>query len=773
MIFLSLIFLISSSSWATFCTPDDLENLARSIAIPNCVSKEVFRSIKSNVVPDEVCGQCKDTFERNLGRKVPVLSKEEKQKIFLDTALEEYKKNVIENLISVVKVRSLPSTGSNFDKSLKSCSFKETKSFESCGSPVAKKLLADSNVFSQLKNSLNNELAKILSSKQEYNPQDTLLSRNAKSCFVSEKDLMLHHSMTLEEVITPNVIAFFQNIEPSKFKNIDEMILTEEFRAAYGEEASEFLEAFKSHPFLQISTNTPTSLKTFFKTIQAPGKIENLRSAIYSAKNGKDFDDKLASSCEKSFEALTKSICSNDFEKGNLNIDKFANFRRWPESETKVTDNELASTEADLENNLKILRICENKPNLLLLSSTTSKINETIPEQYKNSSLTQYRSGKYEQEIGDLNTLYCENKDKNNCSDETNKRTFNCKFLEKFKTPTRSELALASSSNKEVNTLLRSMIGDTTTIDPKTKEILILEGILPKSDGTMVAQPEVPERKPEYYAKQAANPSAPQARTAIAQSTQSASPRRGPANYQNDFAPSYQAQTAAPSNSINDGLANLLDDTNELKNIQNEIRRRLGQMPNGKPANKNEARQIARQAFTQFNQPLSSNMEESVANEIMNVPTGAATSAFAQTQRNQERPGVSAGPTKSEKAFQAANAALLAAQPNQATAGVQDGSAATGKPRDLTKVAINYSDDPKVNLTDIFNQKIEQNDLDTQLVKTLLKNRTNFLLQVKSLNFKIVFNERNGYNLLLDSGNAAEAERIRPQLEMFLRKLKV
>jgi hypothetical protein len=104
--------------------------------------------------------------------------------------------------------------------------------------------------------------------------------------------------------------------------------------------------------------------------------------------------------------------------------------------------------------------------------------------------------------------------------------------------------------------------------------------------------------------------------------------------------------------------------------------------------------------------------------------------------------------------------------------GVSSAAGAESKPKDLTKVALNITEDPQVRLSDIFNKKIDQNDTETQLLRVLLKKKNNFLLQIKSMNFKVVFDQSNNFNVLLESGDRAEADRIRPQLEMFLKKLK-
>ena len=90
----------------------------------------------------------------------------------------------------------------------------------------------------------------------------------------------------------------------------------------------------------------------------------------------------------------------------------------------------------------------------------------------------------------------------------------------------------------------------------------------------------------------------------------------------------------------------------------------------------------------------------------------------------------------------------------------------------LTTVALSIAEDPRITLSDVFNDKISRNDSETQLLKVLVRNQKNFILQVKSLNFKVIFDEKKELRILLESGDKKEAERLRPQLEMFLQKLK-
>lgn len=778
MINLLLLLGFSFSASAYFCSPEDLEKLARDISIPNCVTKEVFRDLKSDNPPEELCNSCKNKFEVNLGRKIAAVPKDELQQTFFNSALEEYKKNIINNIISVTKLRSLPSTGETFAKSLNSCKLKDPKELiQNCGSASAKKLLKDSKAFSEISNAIKNELAKVLSTTADFNPQNTLLKRNAHACFVPEKDILLFSNATLEEELTPNLINYFKSFNTETYKTVDDLLQSPEFENFYGEKAKDLRVSIKSHPVFSAYLKDSKKFAALFSAVKTPQDLINLRKALYNKATGSDFDKTLSTNCENSYAAFTKSICSNEFENGKIDPDYFKNFKRWPAAKLEASKNEFTTSEADIELNINILRMCKttSDPKELNLNSVNAKISEGINDGFQMSNLDQYKVEKYDSEIGRLNDSICEYKNNPSKVCEPSTSMF-CRTIKKFTAPTELDIKLATTSNKEVNSLLRSMIGEDTNIEPKTKEILIAEGILPKADGKVVSQSETP-RTPEEFSTQNNNTPAPATvknTTTGAQAATAITPRR---NFRDSVVQDsdYVTNSTSTSNSATETrINNLLEDNEELRNIQREIQRRISGLPNKKPSSKEEARKITKQAFADFKHPLPSNVEEAFVQDLMAPePSRApASNAFANSS-SAGTPSVSPGPTKAEKAFQAANAALLAAQPSSTDSSSQDAANQSDKPREMTKVAINVSEDPKVNLSDLFNNKINQNDSETQLLKVLLKNKTNFLLQVKSVNFKVMFNDKNQFNILLDSGNRADAERIRPQLEMFLKKLKV
>src|SRR5690606_12746884 len=80
----------------------------------------------------------------------------------------------------------------------------------------------------------------------------------------------------------------------------------------------------------------------------------------------------------------------------------------------------------------------------------------------------------------------------------------------------------------------------------------------------------------------------------------------------------------------------------------------------------------------------------------------------------------------------------------------------------LTTVALNITDDPRVSLSQILSDKINTNDPETQVLKVLVNSRKNFILQVNSVNFKVLFDNSQEPTILLESGNPEEATRLRP-----------
>lgn len=780
-----LILTLLFSTFAYSQAPDCDENgnplnAMAELATPNCLNPNYIEpAVKGDI--QKLCNECRPKFQKFFDRPIGELKKEEKKEQFIDTALKEYQKNLTENLLESMKLRAMRPTGSSFEKSIEACKMKNISSFSNqCNSKFTINYLEKSKVFNEFNKSISVELSKILAKEDNYFPQNALLKRNAPNCFIPEKDILYIQISALEEVLTPEMMTALASLDPKQFNSVEDIFYDDKIMSLYaGEDISEIVGSFKTHPLLSDKFNSPASLTAFFKSIKDPKNVDNLRALTYDKINGDNFDTKLAAKCDESFKSLKEAICSKDFEEGKFELNPVRNFEKLYAKKLKTSDEQFSTSEELEKNNFELLKLCEPvSPKQLGLTALNNKVSKSLNPNYLEHSLESYKTEKHEKDIGKINNNLCQRKVET-CSDNS----YSCKMLLKYKeilNPSSLDFKLANSSNKEVNTLLRSMIGDTSQIDPKTKAILIAQGIIPQDNGELIAQEDIPERKPEFFAQNQSQ-NRPQAQTATLASNAS---RRSPASVREDSSNSISNQSANYNNlgqnsSLPDISDLIKDQEEEFKGFQDELRRRLTDLP--RPSNLADATKVVQASSKKSGKRISPVQERAFAERIMQpaptAPQPQIANVSAQTPATENRAAVSNTDSQLDKWKKGQkDAALMGMAGAQAVTSkdiINSANASEARPKDMTKVALNIAEDPRVTLSEIFNNKIDQNDSETQLLKVLLRNKNNFLLQVKSLNFKVVFDGRKGFNVLLESGDKSEAERIRPQLEMFLKKLRV
>lgn len=757
---------------------DNLSSLARGITYPNCYTPENVNNFKVRV-GTPLCGECKDAFEKIHGTKIKE-NVNHLQEDFFNASIDEYKKNVLNNTLNALKTRSLFKTHAKFESATKECRMKTKEDFLSgCNSPKAKEFLNKTTFFDDLTKEISNDVAKFLTRDPSFAPAKTLLNRRKQSCHIPEKDLLLYSTSTFEEALSPEMIEFVKKVDPTKYKTVSELFSSDEFIENFGD-VSELSISLEGHPLISNHLASTEQFVALMKKVPGPSSTENLRSHLYSLGNGDSFDKSLADSCKKSFQVLQKSICSPNFESGKIFNDAQRNFEKLSISKTLPTKDQLASSESLIDSNIKLLEMCQNSDPVgkLNLSSVSKEIAVSLSDEQKSQTLDLFRTNKYNSEVGSLTNALCEMTDKTCISG-----TLTCSIFKKYKTFGTNALANnspADFANNETTQLLRAMIGDTTKIDGETKRILIAEGILPKEDGKFVEQPEMKDTQQEFFAKlpsQKIYPGPGQTKTsANLASSQAARTNSSTSNLQNNS--SSTTTPSAPSGNMEDISDLVRGSTEDIKDIQDEIKRRLGNLPQNKPASVEDAKKIARDTFKAKGRKITPYQEQALADRMLQPEVPNSVSANTTTSSKPNSPAVSNTETQAEKwrngQKDAALMGMAGAQQvlaNGASTGRGPASVET-KQKDLTKVALNIAEDPKVKLSDIFANKIDQNDPETQLLKVLLKNKNNFLLQVKGMNFKIMFDDKNNFNVLLESGDRAEAERMRPQLEIFLKRLK-
>jgi hypothetical protein len=782
---ISLLVILSLNAFAVEndCPSTDfpIVSMIMDLSKPNCLNEKFLESARQGD-SRALCGECKESFQKGNKNTIQQLTPEKKRSIFFETALKEYQKNITNNLVETIKLRALNSTSGEFKLSTSACKMKtfddftkEDKSHKKCNSKEAIKLLKETPLLQDINNGIRGELAKILSNEEKFQPQHSLLNRKSPACFIPEKLILSSMSSAIEESLSQSMIEALSSLDASKYSSMAEMFLDEKVSEKYEGDISELISSLKNHPLLYEHLKSPLSLSSFFKSIPSPKNLNNLKKSIYSQKSGDNFDKRLAKSCEDSFQNLKDSLCSDEFEKGSIALNPFLNYKSIYSKNLEGTKEDLITSEDLDKKNRDLLALCEpnKKKNDLDLATIKNDINSGLDEKYSNQSLSEYQFDKYESDIGSANKSLCEYASKK-CKDNS----YVCKLVNSYN-DLKTNPQIANASNESINKVLRSMIGDTSTIDPATKEILISNGIIPKSDGSLIAQPEVPERNFN---------NSPQAPAQLKPTTiaASASPTerivRSPSQ---DYANSKEADSQQAYSDPTADLANQVNDQDrELKKIQDEIKRRLAGLPNKRPSSMAEAKNIANQSFRSQGKNITPEQEAAFAQSMMQPEAGdqAATAAFnnspSKPTSSENRAAVSNTATLAEK-FKAGqrDAALMGMAGAQQASGINSddkaaSAASEAKAEKLTKVSMKIAEDPKVTLSDIFSKKLDQNDKETQLLKTLLKNKSNFLLEVNSMNFKVVFNDKNNFNVLLESGDKNEAERIRPQLEMFLNKLK-
>ncbi|WPU63843.1 hypothetical protein [Peredibacter starrii] len=788
MIKILLIVFLSFSLWAS--EEEDCETdvstpaikMAEELAVPNCITKNNLYKAKSGS-SEELCQNCKSKFEKNSNKSIPSFSKTKKQETFFNSALEEYKKLVTNNLISTARLRALMPTGAKYENSLKSCQPKTSEDFiKGCHSETAKKLFKNSTLLQSLQRETSNELAKILS-KDDYQAPSTLLNRSKASCFVPEKDILLIASSNVEEALTPDLIEYFKSPAIEKLGSVEEIFSSDDFISKFGDK-SELRESVVSHPLLAEYFKSPKSIATFFKTLPQNASTADLRKTLYSKNSGELFDKSLAESCEKSFRALQENICSKEFESGDLTIDPFNNYNKLFSEDLKPSKDKFATSEDLLQKNFELLGLCESSSiSSRNLTTCNEVISNFLPQRYKEQNINSFKDDKFATEIGSINESIC-SVDDNKCP--AGSKDISCKAFLKYKELKNIdslESKLANSSNKEVNDLLRSMIGDPKNLDPKTKEILVLQGILPKDDGTLVAQAEIPERQPGYFNQAPASQTQAKVTTPIqpaAASARTASSSRSQQSASSDSS----NWTGQPTTSSIPDLSDYYKNQKEMDDIESEIMRRLSSMPEQKPASKAAAKKIARDAYAKTGRSMPTALEDYYANRMMgqyNAPSVSGSSDFEDAANTGSGPRREASVSNTDSAAEkwkkdGMNRALadMHGAKQAAAAGAGRNPASTNddaNAKALTTVALNIAEDPKVTLSQSLAEKINKNDPETQLLQVLVKNKSNFILQMKSVNFKVIFDDQKKLRLLVDSGDPKEAERLRPQLELFFKRL--
>lgn len=769
---------------STAVLSSEVSALARTISIPNCYTKLKLDMAQKGMLKP-LCNACKSSFLAKLPQESQVNSHEtnqlkQKQQILLDIAFQEYEKSLTNNLVEVAKLAALQPTGAKFSQAIKSCSFKNSNDFSDCG-PTSRKFLEEN--LGGLQTKLANELAQILSPQKLSNRTNGILNRSTaeKTCFIPEKEILLLSNSALEESLSPEIFNAISGLQAGQFKDLNDLL--HHLQQQNIPQIEEIRDTLLAHPMLNVFQNDPASFIQLIKTLD-PKNTEGLRKSLYSQKHGDLLDQTFAQNCNSYLKEFKATVCSPEFESGDLSFNPFKHLERI-EEDFAPSSKEFVTDEALITKNLNSFDYCEiaKERGSLEVDEALYEISSHLGKDLASKPLKRYAIDKYEKDISTLNENLCNiQSGKDKCIEGT----LNCtiyKKLEALQDKNSLEHKLASSSNAEINELLRSMIGSPKEIPTETRTVLVTQGILPKNDqGEFIAQPEVPERRPGFFNQLASNSNKSTTKNAaIASASKATSSEVSKAQRTRDSEYSTNYVTPEMPQISSSNYSSLIDGNSELAEINKEIMRRLSQKSPRQaqaspPPTKARARKIAREVARERNFNLTPDQEMALAENFMGNQSGFP--AIAKEDRAALDPGENEREKWQKEQKLKALSGMQGAQQTAAGRGIASVASEEEGPdanqeKKLSTVALNISEDKiKLNLSDVLNDKILKNDSEGQLLKVFLQNKKDFILQVNENSFRVNFHKAsNSFKIHFDSGDSQEAQRIKPQLERFFNRL--
>ncbi|MGE3611040.1 MAG: hypothetical protein AB7I27_15725 [Bacteriovoracaceae bacterium] len=747
--------------------PNETQNLINKINLKNCTTNKERNNIKSGKVK-ELCQSCVHDFiiGSELHKDKFKIKPQDPKQVLED----QFKKALTKNLLNVVSLRSLPKFNASFDQVNQSCDFKSFRA----SIQKNKKCIGD---LDKIETSLAQELAKLLSPDIK-NGINGIFDRGdlSKSCNITDLDLIQSKAQVLEDEINSSIAN-----ELSKL-NLDDKNIDEELVKILNGGNKNLYNLFKFHPIFSHLIKSPSQLTSIFANTLKPFNKTNFINLLYK-QNSQYVLDTISTNCQKIFSNYEKTACNDDFQAGNIQTSNLTKSNPLSSGISYFSSSDLNLDDKNiLESNINLVSLCKMnsfKPNAFNFSAPLIEMNEGLEDNYKGYSLSSYAKNKYEQDF---------NADRKNlCSIDSKTCDPNdlmCKIkqtIDRSKDKSTYEGKLASSSNDEVNKLLRAFIGEPKDISPEAKEVLVSQGILPKDDGKFVQQTPIPSRSPGLSSDSApavvSRPPLSSQTSSAAAATESAS-----SNAQTQSFSSASAANSPATGEANEQISGLNDKVvkkdAELSSIQNEILRRL---KSGKPASnasfsKEDIQKVAREVYSENNLPaMTPSQEEATVAKVASVIPYTPSSATQTFDQKSQAPSGETAAKKQEKANTLA--ALSGMQGAQAVlareAQEAESKKANASENNSNTVAVNVSPDKiKTNLSDLLSEKILKNDSEGQLLKSYMSAKKDFLLQLNNLSFRINFNKAdNSFKIEHDSGDKNEAMRIKPQLESFFNRL--
>jgi len=511
------LFYFSNPSFATeapcdlFSTSGSLQEISGILSkssIPNCIELTKVKKA-SRGSTDEICS-CKNEYQANYGQALVLNapSLEEQKKIMVDALIEEHVKNRLKQNKQLLNAWVLPDMPGGAPLSQKACKQKSIEDFtRDCKSKSAIKYFNESELLKSLPIRILNETALSVDKGNLHESTKGLLRRDGKkSCGISEADATLALNLTLEdtffETMVSNFDAFKAAIEDtdSIYEAYDEVNQSKNQDGLVSGDS--FLSMLKHHPYIGPHTKNPKDLIAFISKFKGVKDPKEFKTALYQSKDiAQDFDKNFAESCEKSFNELKTAICSEDFEKGNLDLGIFKDIPKFL-GVKKLSSDELASSALLRQQNEKVLAYCAINPtkNGISLQETSRKVSSSLEPEEQDMPIKTF----LEQQSSDpkvYNKELCEIKD-TGCK-AGKEDSLLCNILTHYnnsKVVNSFENMLSSQKNASIGKVFAASLSSTDKPSAEVKKVLVDNQLFETENVDTIAAKPVMGRTPgEFY----------------------------------------------------------------------------------------------------------------------------------------------------------------------------------------------------------------------------------------------------------------------------------
>jgi|GEM_PF-5675460 len=699
------------------------DKLNENLAPSNCLSFNNKKFLKIGKI-EKVCTQCKSEFLEKSKVTIAEKNKDEDLKKIL---FDEYQKNMTYALTELMKIRKLPGISHDFKATISSCSFPKEEDFNQCSD--LKKMKSK---FDNLKSEMASEVFNMISTEKK---QKGFFERKNTCDDISEEKMILAINNQVEIILSKNIQNLLDTKSETDFINI--------LDTSYS----------KLHPSLS-QFESPEDLKKFLRTIKDPKTLKEVRETLLSNNQSKASDEKIANLCKESLNGIKEALCS----KKSTDLEGIKYLTHLDEKFNSLSESKAISVE-DQKINAEALAYCpDGKVYEQKLSDLLSRMSKSMPTSFMTMPAKSFNNIYFDQSIGTQKEYFCKKSlETANLSCQTYKPSdaFLDKAFYQYKCSDELYQRLADSSSNDVNSAIRTLLGEAKVSDPKIKLALQKEGLLPQDDGTVVDTATDPVRSKDFSKRYVSNDvqSLPEKNNPQTSSNSQIAEARFNSEA-HKLSQKSMRSTSDQTTQSETKFPELGEADAELERIQNEIKRRLA-LPQFKNATPEEKTEVAQNVARSFKKSLPPTM----------IPELIAPRTVASLQP--EVSASAAAPLPSVPTSSQGNIGNSKAQASAAASEKRLNSALSqmhGAQASLEKVD-DKNDELKTEEKAVAELNLDLTK-DTKALRSLLLKKENFNVTYKQIDFGVVF--KNDQYEIIPMNSSPMAIKVKQELSTFI-----